>query len=95
MEVPASEMPRTGLTTVRPSPQQNGFAIAAVILAFLCWPLGIVCGHLALRRDRYPSGAGAPLAVVALVVSCLLGVATVVLLIVYFGHVGQGPPMKA
>lgn len=88
-------MPLTRPTIVPLSPQQNRFAIAAIVLAFLCWPLGIVFGHLARRRDRYPSGAGAALAVVALVVSYSLGVATVVLLVIHFGNVGQGPPSLA
>jgi hypothetical protein len=69
--------------------QLNGFAIPAIVLAFLCWPLGAVFGHLARRRAYYVGGAGAGLAVLALIVSYTLGFATFLVLIVHINQVGS------
>jgi hypothetical protein len=68
--------------------QQNGFAVASMVLAFLCWPLGALFGHLARRRAYSVAGAGAGLAVVALIISYSLGFASFLLLMI---HLAQGP----
>lgn len=82
-DVPIPE--RTPADTKCP-PQENGLSVAAIGFAFVFWPLGAVFGHLARRRARYAAGAGAGLAILALIVSYSLGFATFLWLVAYLGQ---------
>jgi hypothetical protein len=64
-------------------------AVVAIVLAVICWPAGIVLGHLARRRAHYAGGAGAALAVVALAIGYSLAFATFLLIMI---HLGTGGP---
>ena len=72
-------------------PKENRLAIAAIVLGVLCWPLGILFGHLSPRRARYVGGAGAGLATVARLIGYSLGFATFLLIMI---HVGTGGPAR-
>lgn len=63
----------------------NRMAVAAVVLAIACWPLGIAFGHVAVRRARLSQGAGAGLAVVALIVAYTLALVTLLVIVVILG----------
>jgi peptidyl-prolyl cis-trans isomerase B (cyclophilin B) len=49
----------------------NGFAIAAFVCAFLCSPLGIVFGAVALSQINRTGERGRGLAIAGLVISAL------------------------
>jgi peptidyl-prolyl cis-trans isomerase B (cyclophilin B) len=72
----------------------DGIAIAALVVAFFCWPVGIVLSLVALRRLRRYGRQGRPLAVAGLTLSifgfvCSLLVLVVVLFLAYVaGDVG-------
>ena len=56
-----------------PVKQGNGFAVAAIILAILLWPLGLIFSIIGLVKSRSRAGAGKVLSIVALVVSIIVG----------------------
>ena len=47
----------------------NGMAIASLVLAFFCFPLGIVFGHIALSQMKRTGEDGRGLAIAGLVIS--------------------------
>jgi len=47
----------------------NGFAIASLICAFLCWPLGIIFGFIAKSQIKQRGQGGDGLATAGLVIS--------------------------
>jgi hypothetical protein len=67
---------------------QNQLAWAAIVFSVLCWPLGVLVGHLARRRSLALGGIGSGLAFVALVISYTLGFATLLLFVIHFGGAG-------
>jgi hypothetical protein len=92
-EAPASDNP-PALATMAPSlSQENRLAVAAIALAVVCWPVGVVFGHLARRRARYAGGAGAGLAVVALLIGYSFGFAAFLLLMIHLGTGGPAQPV--
>jgi peptidyl-prolyl cis-trans isomerase B (cyclophilin B) len=52
-------------------PPTNGMAIAALVLAFVFFPLGIVLGHLARGQIKRSGEGGRGLATAALILSYL------------------------
>ena len=72
------------------TPPTNGMAIAALILAFVFYPLGIVFGHLARRQISRTHEGGRGLATAALIIgylqlAVLVGVGLVGAILVGFG----------
>jgi hypothetical protein len=72
------------------APPTNGMAIAALILAFVFYPMGIVFGHLARRQISRTHEGGRGLATAALVIgylqlAVLVGVVLVAAILVAFG----------
>lgn len=72
----------------------NGMAIAAFILAFLFWPLGIVLGHISRHQIKRMRERGGGLALAALIISYFflcVGVAALVVGEVVQHGAGGGP----
>ena len=70
------------------APPTNGMAIAALILAFVFYPLGIVFGHLARGQISRTHEGGRGLATAALIIGYLqlaVMVGVIVLLAVFVG----------
>jgi hypothetical protein len=67
--------------TYVPSPSTNGTAIAALILVFVFFPLGIILGHIARGQIKRTHQSGKGLATAALVLGNLPVVATVVVFV--------------
>jgi hypothetical protein len=63
------------------APSTNETAIAALILVFVFFPLGIILGHVARGQIRRTHQTGRGLATAALVLGYLPVVATVVVLV--------------
>jgi hypothetical protein len=66
----------------------NGFAIASLICAFLCWPLGLVFGFIARSQIQNTREGGSGLALAGIIVSFVALAVTVIyiVLIVAFFH---------
>lgn len=62
----------------------NGFAIAALVTAFFCAPLGIVFGLVARSQIKRTGQAGSGLALAGII----LGVVGLVFSVLYFGALG-------
>jgi Domain of unknown function (DUF4190) len=60
----------------------SGMAVAAFVLAFLFWPLGIVLGHVARRKIRREGERGGGLALAALIISYIWGAVVILLIVV-------------
>ena len=75
---PAPAYPPMGYPAAR---RTNVLAILSLVFAFVFWPLGIVCGHIARRQIRRTGEAGQGLATAGLIVS-YLSLALLILLIV-------------
>lgn len=72
------------------APPTNGMAVAALILAFVFYPLGIVFGHLARRQISRTHEGGRGLATAALIIGYLqlavmIGVTAVAAILVGLG----------
>ena len=72
------------------APPTNGMAVAALILAFVFYPLGIVFGHVARRQISRTHEGGRGLATAALIIgylqlAVLVGVFLVAAVLVAFG----------
>lgn len=52
-------------------PPSLGLPIAALVLAFLCTPIGLILGMMALRQHWHVGGTGKRLAIAAVVVSAV------------------------
>jgi hypothetical protein len=62
-----------------PQPQgTNGFAIASLVCAFLCWPLGLVFGFIARSQITRTGEGGSGLALAGLIISGLALIATII-----------------
>jgi peptidyl-prolyl cis-trans isomerase B (cyclophilin B) len=57
----------------------NGLAIASLIFAFLCWPLGLIFGLVAKSQIRRRGGGGDGLATAGIVISLLALVLLIIL----------------
>jgi peptidyl-prolyl cis-trans isomerase B (cyclophilin B) len=57
----------------------NGLAIASLIFAFLCWPLGLIFGFVAKSQIRKRGGGGDGLATAGIIISLLALVLLIVL----------------
>lgn len=67
------------MSTTGGTGKTNGMAIAGFVLAFLCWPLGIVFSGIGMSQtSKDPSQGGRGLAVAGLVISILSAVITMV-----------------
>ena len=64
------------------APPTNGVAIAALILAFVFYPVGIVLGHVARGQIKRTGEGGKGLATAALILGYLQLAATVVVVLV-------------
>jgi hypothetical protein len=53
------------------TPATNGMAIAALILVFVFFPVGIVCGHVARGQIKRTGEGGQGLATAALIIGYL------------------------
>ena len=65
-------------------PQQrgtNGFAIASLICAFLCWPLGLVFGFVARNQIKERGDSGDGLALAGIIIS-FVGLAITIVYII-------------
>ena len=60
------------------SGQTNTMAILALVFAFVFWPAGIVCGHVAKKQIRERNEEGGGLATAGLVLSYIFGAITIV-----------------
>ncbi|HET6818495.1 MAG TPA: DUF4190 domain-containing protein [Mycobacteriales bacterium] len=60
----------------------NGFAIASLVCAFLCWPLGLVFGFVAKSQIRQSGQQGSGLATAGIVVSAVAGALLVLFFII-------------
>lgn len=67
-----------------PSGSTNGFAIASLVCAFLCWPLGLIFGLVAKSQIKAKNEGGNGLATAGIVISAVFAVLTVVYLILLF-----------
>ena len=72
------------------APPTNGMAIAALILAFVFYPLGIILGHVARGQIKRTGEAGKGLATAALIIGYLqlavtVGIIAVAAILVAFG----------
>jgi hypothetical protein len=81
---PAPGYPPMGYPVAR---RTNALAILSLVFAFLFWPLGIVCGHIARRQIRRTGQAGQGLATAGLIVSYLyLALLIVIVAVAAGGH---------
>lgn len=64
-----------------PAPTTNGLAIAALILAFVFYPLGIILGHMARRQISRTREGGKGLADAALILGYLQLAVTVIVIV--------------
>jgi hypothetical protein len=79
---PAYGQPQYGQPQYGGYPAQqgtNGFAIASLICAFLCWPLGLIFGFVAKSQIKARGGGGDGLATAGIIIS-LVWLALVILL---------------
>lgn len=60
----------------------NGFAIASLICAFLCWPLGLVFGFIARSQIKRTGEGGGGLALAGLIISGLAAISVIILIAV-------------
>jgi hypothetical protein len=65
-----------------PAGTTNGTAIAALIFAFLFWPVGIILGHIARSTIRRTGERGEGLALAALIISYIWGAVVIIVIIV-------------
>ncbi len=70
--------------TILAPPTTNRLAVVAVLVAVVCWPAGIVLGHLARGDIRRTGEGGRGLATAALVIGYALGALFVVSLLAAF-----------
>lgn len=75
--------------TVQTAQKTNGMAIAAIIFAFVCNVVGIVLGHISLKKIKQSGERGRGLAIAALVIGYLSVVATVVISIMVVQAMGE------
>lgn len=79
--MPAPGYAPPGYAPPRPSGGTNGMAIASLVTAFLCTPLAIVFGHIALSQINRTGEGGRGLATAGLVLGYVfLGIGVLVLL---------------
>lgn len=62
-------------------PPTNTLAIASLVSAFVCMPLGVVFGHISLAQIKRTGEQGRGLAIAGLVIGYLLSAAAVVMLV--------------
>jgi hypothetical protein len=60
----------------------NGFAIASLVCAFLCWPLGLVFGFIARSQIRQNGQQGSGLATAGIVISAVFAALLVIVIVV-------------
>src|SRR5438046_2386610 len=61
------------------SGQTNVMAILSLVFAFVFWPAGIVCGHIAKKQIRERNEEGGGLATAGLVLSYIFGAISLVI----------------
>ncbi len=66
----------------RPPGHTNTLAIVALILAFVFWPAGIVCGHLARSQIRRTGEDGLGLTTAALIVGYVYGAFLLIVIVI-------------
>lgn len=66
---------------MQPAQGTNGFAIASLICAFLCWPLGLVFGFVARSQIQTSREGGSGLALAGIIISFIALAFTVIYII--------------
>ena len=77
------------------APPTNGMAIAALIMAFVFYPVGIVLGHLARGQIRRKREGGKGLATAALILSYLQLAVTVGVILAMTDRNQEGAPASS
>ena len=72
-----------------PAEHTNVLAIVAIVVVWFFFPVGLVCGHLALSQIRESGEGGRTAAIVALVVCYIDLACAVFFLIVYIAYLGS------
>jgi peptidyl-prolyl cis-trans isomerase B (cyclophilin B) len=85
----AGYSPASGVSYPQPR-GTNGFAIASLVCAFLCSPLGLIFGFIARSQIRQTSEAGDGLALAGIIISLVFIVFTVIVWIGFFAAVRTG-----
>jgi len=62
--------------------RRNGFAVAGIVLAILIWPLGLVFSIIGLAKSKARAGVGRALSIVGIVISLIIGAASIGLVVV-------------
>ena len=75
--------PAPGYYPYTAAPGTNGFAIASLICAFLCWPLGLIFGIIARHQIRTNHEGGDGLALAGIILSAVFLVLTVLYLVLF------------
>lgn len=65
-------------------PQSNGMAIAGLILAFLCWPVGLVLSIIGFNKSKQLGGAGRGQALAGMIISPIVGVGGILIAVALF-----------
>jgi hypothetical protein len=66
----------------RSSDRTNGTAVAAMVFAFVFWPVGIILGHVARSSVRKTGEKGGGLALAALIISYVWGGVVVAIIVI-------------
>jgi len=62
--------------------RRNGFAVAGIVLGILVWPLGLIFSIIGLAKSKARAGVGRGLSIVGIVISLIIGAASVGLVVV-------------
>ena len=86
--ITAEPPPNWSPPLVQPDPPINTLAVASLVVIFVFWPAGLVCGMVARKQIRERDERGAGLALAGMIVNAVLTVFAVLvfaLLILFFG----------
>ena len=68
----------------------NGFAIASLICAFLCWPLGLIFGIIARNQIKQSGEGGAGLALAGIIISVIALLVTLLYIGAFVAFIHSG-----
>ncbi|MHB8718686.1 MAG: DUF4190 domain-containing protein [Candidatus Dormibacteria bacterium] len=69
----------------------NGFAIASLICAFLCWPLGLIFGFVARNQIKERGDGGEGLAIAGIIISFVALLVTVLYIVIAVAFISSHP----